>query len=264
MAKTISNKYANLAAGEVVTDMSENHSRELTRSYIQDVSEFVGTIVNAKEEVWNYEMPKITDTVSTIGISMDGASVLILKDGYREVMTGAIILYNKEGYRMHSLYCAVEPEYGKKRFFDKMESAIDKIKIQFPDALCIGISDGAKDLWQFLKKHTSEQILDYYHASEYLSEASHGIMPKDEKGRKKWLDDAYSSLKHDSDYPAAVISEMEEASKVKLKSAITYFKNNKSRMQYTENLERKLPIGSGVIEVACKTIVKSRLCRRLA
>ena len=111
--------------------------------------------------------------------------------------------------------------------------------------------------------------MDYYHASEYLSEASHGIMPKDEKGRKKWLDDAYSSLKHDSDYPAAVISEMEEASKVKLKSAdkeklksaITYFKNNKSRMQYAENLKRKLPIGSGVIEAACKTIVRSRLCR---
>ena len=32
-------------------------------------------------------------------------------------------------------------------------------------------------------------------------------------------------------------------------------------MQYTENLKRKLPIGSGVIEAACKTIVKSRLCR---
>ena len=43
--------------------------------------------------------------------------------------------------------------------------------------------------------------------------------------------------------------------------AITYFKNNKSRMQYTKNLKRKLPIGSGVIEAACKTIVKSRLCR---
>ena len=269
LAKTISNKYANLAAGEVVTDMSENHSRELTRSYIQDVSEFVGTIVNAKEEVWNYEIPKITDAVSTVGISMDGASVLILKDGYREVMTGAITLYNKEGERMHSLYYAVEPEHGKKRFFDKMESAIGKIKAQFPDALCIGISDGAKDLWKFLKKHTSEQILDYYHASEYLSEASHGLILKDEKGRKKWLDDAYSSLKHDSDYPTAVIAEMEEASKgkirpvdkEKLESAITYFKNNKSRMQYTKNLKRKLPIGSGVIEAACKTIVKSRLCR---
>ena len=269
LAKTISNKYASLAAGEVVTDMSENHSRELTRSYIKDISEFVGTIVNAKEESWNYEVPKITDTISTIGISMDGASVLILKDGYREVMTGAITLYNKEGDRMHSLYYAVEPEHGKKRFFDKMESAISKIKIQFPDALCIGISDGAKDLWKFLKKHTSEQILDYYHASEYLSEASHGVFPKDEKGRKEWLDDAYSSLKHNSDYPAAVVLEMKEASlkkiktadKEKLEAAITYFKNNKSRMQYAKNLKRNLPIGSGVIEAACKTIVKSRLCR---
>ena len=269
LAKTISNKYSNLAAGEVVTDMSENHSRDLTRSYIQDVSEFVGSIVNAKEEEWHYEIPKINDAISTVGISMDGACVLILKDGYREVMTGAITLYNKEGIRMHSLYYAVEPEQGKQRFFNKMKSAINEIKGQFPDALYIGVSDGAKDLWKFLKKHTSEQILDYYHASEYLSEASHGIYPKDEKERKKWLDDAYSSLKHDSYYPTKVISEMKNASRKKLKdaykekleSAITYFKNNKSRMKYAENLERNLPIGSGVIEAACKTIVKSRLCR---
>ena len=51
-------------------------------------------------------------------------SVFILKDRYREVMTGAITLYNKEGDRMLSLYYAVEPEHGKKRFFDKMESQL--------------------------------------------------------------------------------------------------------------------------------------------
>jgi hypothetical protein len=35
---------------------------------------------------------------------MDGANVLILKDGYREAMTGAISLYNKAGDRLHSMY----------------------------------------------------------------------------------------------------------------------------------------------------------------
>ena len=32
-------------------------------------------------------------------------------------------------------------------------------------------------------------------------------------------------------------------------------------MGYAERLARKLPIGSGVTEAACKTIVKQRLCK---
>ena len=54
---------------------------------------------------------------------------------------------------------------------------------------------------------------------------------------------------------------LKKSNKEKLKSAITYFTNNESRMTYPSNTENNLPIGSGVIEAACKTIVKSRLCR---
>ena len=46
----------------------------------------------------------------------------------------------------------------------------------------------------------------------------------------------------------------------KINSAVTYFKNNLPRINYRDNVEDKLPIGSGVIEAACKTIVKQRLC----
>lgn len=46
-----------------------------------------------------------------------------------------------------------------------------------------------------------------------------------------------------------------------LTSAITYFTNNieKSRMNYAESIALNHPIGSGVTEAACKTIVKQRL-----
>ena len=46
-----------------------------------------------------------------------------------------------------------------------------------------------------------------------------------------------------------------------LAAAITYFTNNieKSRMDYAESVELNHPIGSGVTEAACKTIVKQRL-----
>ena len=46
----------------------------------------------------------------------------------------------------------------------------------------------------------------------------------------------------------------------KLKASITYFTNNKHRMNYWEHVENNLPIGSGVTEAACKTLVKYRLC----
>lgn len=269
LAKMVANKYANAVSSEVVKDMQENHSRKLVRSFVQNVSEFVGAIADAKEETWEYDLPKIDDPVTTIGISVDGENVLILKDGYRESMTGSISLYNKAGERIHSMYIAVEPEYGKAKFFKRMEVAIAKIKNQFPSALYLGISDGAHDLWEFLKKHTSEQILDFYHATEYLSGASQAMFPTNKKKRKQWLDDACSSLKHNHGYATSVITEMETKNqdkikkplKEKLEAAITYFKNNKSRMSYAKNTQDNLPIGSGVIEAACKTIVKSRLCQ---
>jgi hypothetical protein len=46
----------------------------------------------------------------------------------------------------------------------------------------------------------------------------------------------------------------------KLDKAITYFTNQMSRMNYADYRERHLPIGSGVTEAACKTLIKQRLC----
>ena len=49
-------------------------------------------------------------------------------------------------------------------------------------------------------------------------------------------------------------------SRYDLKSAITYFTNQKERMDYAKYRERNLSIGSGVTQAACKVIVKQRLC----
>ena len=42
---------------------------------------------------------------------------------------------------------------------------------------------------------------------------------------------------------------------------LVFFRNNKDRMEYKRFRERGLPIGSGVIEAACKSVVKCRFCR---
>ena len=41
----------------------------------------------------------------------------------------------------------------------------------------------------------------------------------------------------------------------------TFFTRNHDKMKYAEFRKRKLPIGSGPVEAACKTLVKLRMCR---
>ena len=43
-------------------------------------------------------------------------------------------------------------------------------------------------------------------------------------------------------------------------SAWTYLSNHRHQMDYPGFLSENLPIGSGVTEAACKTLVKQRLC----
>ena len=46
----------------------------------------------------------------------------------------------------------------------------------------------------------------------------------------------------------------------KLQKSVTYFKNHKHQMAYSDYQSKNYPIGSGVIEAACKTLIKQRLC----
>ena len=46
-----------------------------------------------------------------------------------------------------------------------------------------------------------------------------------------------------------------------MEKELTFFDRNQDRMGYSDLVDRALPIGSGPVEAACKTIVKSRFCQ---
>jgi len=46
-----------------------------------------------------------------------------------------------------------------------------------------------------------------------------------------------------------------------IRKHLGYFKKHKKFMQYADYIEKGWPIGSGVIEAACKSVVKQRMCR---
>lgn len=186
-------------------------------------------------------------------------------------MTGSLSLYDADGQRQHTIYIGAAPQHGKELFLQRMEREIAHIKDLYPNAVYVGIADGAKCNWTFLAPHVEHQIADFYHASEYLADAADAIWsrPKDKGRRDAWLNAHCSQLKHEPNGVQAILKELQaidvqrwpEMRAEKLASCITYLTNQSPRMKYSEYQAAGMPIGSGVTEAACKTLVKQRLCR---
>ena len=147
----------------------------------------------------------------------------------------------------------------------------ERVKALYPEASCVGIADGAADNWSLLTPLTDYQVLDFYHATEYLSEAAYGAHPEKsgKPKRKEWLKTQCHTLKHDEQGAQKVLDELKRVQRKHLKmdvkekvtDAIRYFTNHLPMMDYAAYREKHFPIGSGVTEAACKTLVKQRLCR---
>lgn len=267
-AMQISHKFAAGSSLQVRRDLAENHGRVVARSYLQGVAEAVGSIAQATEETWRYATPQLDRVVTSVGIGIDGTCMLMCQDGYREAMTGTISLYSHDTERLHTVYVGATPQYGKASFYKRMADEIEHIKALYPDATYAGIADGALCNWDFLRPHVDFQILDFYHAAEYLGDVAQVLFPRSKAKREQWMKDSCHNLKHKQGAATRSLKEMEALSKNKLSgtargkldAAISYFTNHKHQMSYAKYRAKDLPIGSGVTEAACKTLVKQRLC----
>jgi hypothetical protein len=271
-ASQISHKYAQLNARAVQRDLAQNHARAVAPSYIQHVAEWVGNIAAAKEEDWEYDLPQLPGGIATVAVSLDGAMIPMAgREGWREAMVGTLSFYDHEGERQHTLYLAAEPEYGKHSFTERMAREIARAKQHYPDARWLGIADGAASNWTFLEQHTERQLIDFFHATEYIAKLAQARYPqrKAEAKRAAWQHAHCNRLKRD---PGVLDELVAEAARLSRRTALsqkarddaysawTYFNNHRHQMDYPGFLAENLPIGSGVTEAACKSLVKQRLC----
>lgn len=265
LAKMLSWKYTKMPGEHTCTDLREHHGIKVSKKLVQTVSKRIGAILAKKEQKWTYTTPDLPAEVAAIGISRDGTTSPIKREGYKETMAGTISLYDQAGSRLHTIYTGAAPEPGKARFNYLLDQEIDRIKAQYPGVTCSGIADGEAGNWQFLRPRTDTQILDYWHATEYLAAYAGWVYRQKEK-RAAWLEASCHTLKNEAGGAGKLLAEMKEyATSHSLKSkknpvlrAVTYFTNQQSRMNYPEYQKQNLPIGSGVVEAACKTLVKQR------
>jgi hypothetical protein len=269
-AQIVSGLYADLDGGKTKRHLYSTLRRETCKANIQNLAEAVATVAQVKEEKWEYDLPPLDAEVASVAFGLDGAYMLMRDDGWREAMCGTISLYDKSGNRLHTSYFAAPPEHGKQHFHTKLEREITRTKDLFPKARYVGLGDGAKDNWTFLEQHTSDLILDFWHVSEYVHKAADaywGSAQKWKESKEDWLEHWLHRLKHDMDGAAELIAELKSRKKelkgekaTVVQKTIGYMENHLELMNYGLFVKRCLPIGSGVIEASCKTVVKSRMC----
>jgi len=268
LAKSITSKYTRTAAGEVKEDLKENHDLSLSQSYIQNLVYSVGKISESIEI--EYILPKEEYEIATVGIGLDGTCSYVGDSGWRETMVGTLSLY-KEAEQEIKLW--FHPDEIVEEIYPVKEEMIREIgiikRVVPPSTKFVGIADGAKDNWSFLAPFVEDEILDFYHASEYLAKASKVVNLRNTQEQKEWFESACHSLKNDEGSALTLLETMKVLitkqripKKVKddCKAAITYFNNHHHQMNYAKAINNNIPIGSGVTESACKILVKQRLC----
>jgi len=80
-AKMIAHKYAEFGGTRALEDLAANHGRKVAKAFLQDVADAVATVALAKEEAWDYDLPKFEVPVATVTIGLDGTCMLICENG---------------------------------------------------------------------------------------------------------------------------------------------------------------------------------------
>jgi hypothetical protein len=269
LARSLGHKYANSNARAVVRDLQENHGRKLAPSYVADIAQAVAEAAGHPVVEQNAHTPQSVPTeVASAVLGLDGTCALFCKEGFKQCMVGTIALYDKAGERLETIYLGQAPQLGKGEFLDRLDAEWQRVCNRYPQASRVALSDGARDYEPWLAARTRWQILDFYHASGYLAGAA-PAMNRSKAERAQWLEASCHALKHEPGAAQRLANELSaqhhngsrtRASAAALSAASGYFAHNIERMNYAVYTAMNFPIGSGVTEAACKTLVKLRLC----
>jgi hypothetical protein len=198
-----------------------------------------------------------------------------LKHFFHEVKTLVIFEFNQAGEALRKTYQATQ---------ERVEDFREKVALEAHKRgaetaqLLVFLGDGAAWVWKTASElfPHAVQILDWYHAMEHVWAVGRAKCGNREKELWAWVTARETELwkgQVDAVIAAvkAVSAELGAPDQSPSDTAravdrvwiayrgIGYFEDNRQRMNYPEYRARKLPIGSGVVESACKHVVASRM-----
>ena len=134
------------------------------------------------------------------------------------------------------------------------------------------LTDGQEDLLRQVaaaaKRYKVEIVViqDFIHVLEYLWKAAYALHPDAAEEREQWVMDRATAILEGRAQDVAVglrraatRKQLSQSARKPVDKAADYIDNNRARLQYDRALAQGLPIATGVIEGACRHLVKDRM-----
>jgi hypothetical protein len=201
-------------------------------------------------------------------VSMDGVLVHCRGSGWREIKTGCV--YTTRAIRsrrtphqrmlrmQHPSYEAALAEaeaFGWQLYVEARRRGVTQA-----DEVIV-VADGAHWIWNLAEQlfPGATQIVDWYHASQYVWNAASALYGDGTSARSEWAQQQLDALWEGR--VADVLLELQAHAQLggALDEALSYYTTHRNRMDYPSYRARDLQIGSGTIESTCKQLVSARL-----
>lgn len=125
------------------------------------------------------------------------------------------------------------------------------------------LGDGAQWIWNLVEEHFphARQIVDWFHACEYIDPVAKGAVGDDQQ-QQQWAEQVKTAL-WNGNLEAVIAACAQHIDPQRAddpaQKAVTYFSNNRQRMDYPTYRANGYHIGSGTIESGVKQIAQQRM-----
>ncbi len=204
------------------------------------------------------------------------------ESSYKNAMVGSISFYSGKRdadgspVRLCSRYVSAMPEHRATDFKHTFEREVEHLLADplAQEAEKVLLMDGSRSLWKYTQANRLYDgfipVIDFYHTTEHLSRAAEALFGKQNAEADSWYAKLKHKLLHEQDGAAAVLRSIDyfgstqrlsSTRRKALKAERQFFNRNRSRMNFASLRKKGIPISSGPVEAACKSIVKCRMGR---
>ncbi len=214
------------------------------------------------------ELNHSTASAPDLGAAMDGGRVHLREEGWKELKVGCVFAIAVQptpdphtgeivplAHAVHNTYVA---HLGGPALFGEALWAEARQRRWMQARETVVLGDGAAWIWNLTadKFFTSRQVVDWYHAKLHLTQAVNTLHGEGTPAAHRWLREHETPLlqgqaerlAHDLCQLAQTHPDCADS----LRREAGYFQDNYRRMPYLELREEGFPIGSGMVESACK------------
>jgi hypothetical protein len=247
----------------------------LSPNSVRDATEALGTLLHEQQMAQvvsaqaGQELPRATTAAPTrLYVTMDGVLALLHERGWSEVKVGCC--YQTRTRRNPTKAEGVEVRAERLSYITTLREAehfgwqlwceaVRRGVLEAEEVVVLG--DGAHWIWNIATDlfPSATQILDWYHASQYVWLSASALWGENASKREAWAREQLDALWEGKVCEVLAVLEVAQQQGAAVEEALSYYRTHQGRMDYPSYRARGLQIGSGSAESACKQLVSARL-----